>query len=169
VSTPRLDRFQGTVHFAARKSRTLEPLAFDEYCRFNTSAFFWEIKRGSLYFPKESRSIKTAILIGSLRFQRQRGRVNCQTRAGAPRARDAWRKFTEIYGNPRGGAARELCGDFLPVIGTVCTVRRMNRATIAAAAMKLCMACLVRSVHKFLSRHVDTWVLPGRMGGVLYG
>jgi hypothetical protein len=30
----------------------------------------------------------------------------CQTRAGAPRTRDAWRKFTEIYGNPRGAAAR---------------------------------------------------------------
>ena len=39
-----------------------------------------------------------------------------------PRARcacDAWRKFTEIYGNPRAGAARALCIDFLPVIGTV--------------------------------------------------
>jgi hypothetical protein len=48
-----------------RKSRTLELLAFDEYCRFDTSAFFWEIKRGSLYFPKERRSIETAIFIGS--------------------------------------------------------------------------------------------------------
>ena len=28
-------------------SRTLEPLAFDEYCRFDTSAFFWGIKRAS--------------------------------------------------------------------------------------------------------------------------
>ena len=45
--------------------------------------------------------------------------VNCQTRARAPRARDAWRKFTEIYGNPRAAAARALCIDFLPVIGTV--------------------------------------------------
>ena len=39
--------------------------------------------------------------------------------ARAPRARDAWRKFTEIYGNPRGRAAREPCGDFLLIIGTV--------------------------------------------------
>jgi hypothetical protein len=27
--------------------------------------------------------------------------------AGAPGARDAWRKFTELYGTPRGGAPRE--------------------------------------------------------------
>ena len=53
--------------------------------------------------------------------QRPRGRVNCQTRARAPRARDAWRKFMEIYGNPRGGPARVSCIDFLPVIGTVRT------------------------------------------------
>jgi hypothetical protein len=47
-----------------RKSRTLEPLAFDEYCRFVTSAF-WGIKQASLYSPKESRSIKTAIFTES--------------------------------------------------------------------------------------------------------
>jgi hypothetical protein len=88
-----------------RKSRTLELLAFDEYCRFDTSAFFWEIKRA-------------------------RGRVNCQTRAGALRARDAWRKFTEIHGNPRGSAARELCGDFLPVIGTVPISSRCTKVPV---------------------------------------
>ena len=31
----------------------------------------------------------------------------------APRACDAWRKFTEIYGNPCATAARALCIDFL--------------------------------------------------------
>jgi hypothetical protein len=41
----------------------LELLAFDEYCRLDTSAFFWRMKRASLYTPKESRSIKTAIFI----------------------------------------------------------------------------------------------------------
>ncbi len=49
-------------------------------------------------------------------------RRSCATFAGlggAQGARDEWRKFTEIHGNPRGGAAREPCGDFLPVIGTV--------------------------------------------------
>jgi hypothetical protein len=81
-----------------RKSRMLEPL-------------------GSLYIAFASRSIKTVLFIQSYRFQRPRGRVNCKTRAGAPRARDAWRKFTEIYGIPR--AARELCSDLLLVIGTV--------------------------------------------------
>jgi len=40
-------------------------------------------------------------------------------RAGAPRARDAWRKFTEIYGNPRGRAARAPCVDFLAANCTV--------------------------------------------------
>ena len=38
-----------TVPMTGRKSRTLEPLAFDEYCRFDTSAFFMRIKRASLY------------------------------------------------------------------------------------------------------------------------
>jgi hypothetical protein len=37
----------------------------------------------------------------------------------APRARDASRKFTEIYGNPRASAKRAPCIDFLSVIGTV--------------------------------------------------
>ena len=46
-------------------SRTLELSAFDEYCRFDNSAFFMRIKRGSLYTHKESRSIKTAIFIES--------------------------------------------------------------------------------------------------------
>ena len=39
--------------------------------------------------------------------------------ARAPRARDAWRKFTEIYGNPRGRAARAPCIDFLAAKYTV--------------------------------------------------
>ena len=37
-----------TVFLVARKSRVLELLAFDEYCRFDTPAFFWGIKRGSV-------------------------------------------------------------------------------------------------------------------------
>jgi hypothetical protein len=70
----------------------LTPLAFDEYCRFDTSALFYHIKRASLYALKESRSIKT------------RGRVNCQTHASAPRARAMHgknlRKFTETRARP---------------------------------------------------------------------
>ena len=31
----------------------------------------------------------------------------------------AWRKFTEIYGNPRAGTARALCIDFLAAKSTV--------------------------------------------------
>ena len=44
---------------------------------------------------------------------------NCQTRARAPPARDAWRKFTEIYGIPRAAAARALCIDFLAAKYTI--------------------------------------------------
>jgi hypothetical protein len=54
-----------TVPLARRKSWMLELLAFDEYCRFDTSSFFWDIKRALHYCPKESRSIKTAIFIES--------------------------------------------------------------------------------------------------------
>jgi hypothetical protein len=36
-----------TVFLAAAKSRTLYLLAVDEYCRFDTSAFFWRINRAS--------------------------------------------------------------------------------------------------------------------------
>ena len=56
-------------------------------------------------------------------------------RACTPRARDAWRKFKEIYGNPRCRAVRAPCIDFLVakctvsildttsrVRGTACTV-----------------------------------------------
>ena len=49
-----------TVFLAKNKSCKLEPLAFYEYCRFDTSAFFiriLRIKRASLYTHKESRSI----------------------------------------------------------------------------------------------------------------
>jgi hypothetical protein len=36
-----------TVSLSARKSWTLQLLAFDEYCRFDTFAFFGGIKQGS--------------------------------------------------------------------------------------------------------------------------
>jgi hypothetical protein len=39
----------------------------------------------------------------------------------ALRARDAWRKFTEIYGNPRACAARAACVDFAATKYTVST------------------------------------------------
>jgi hypothetical protein len=42
----------------------------------------------------------------------------------ARRARDAWRKFTEIYGNPRMGAAHTLCIDVLATAYTVMSGRR---------------------------------------------
>jgi hypothetical protein len=46
-------------------SRNLELLAFDEFCRSDTSAFVKYIKRGSLYVLNESSSIKTAKIIES--------------------------------------------------------------------------------------------------------
>jgi hypothetical protein len=98
-----------TVFLVARKSRVLELLAFDEYCRFDNPALFYKINQASRYLLQESRSIKKAIFVESEQFQSPRGRVNCQTRARAPPGRHAWRKFTEIYGNPRAVAARTLC------------------------------------------------------------
>ena len=53
-------RILTTVFLAAAKSWTLELLAFDEYCRFYTSALFLRIKRASIYMDKQRRSIKTA-------------------------------------------------------------------------------------------------------------
>ena len=46
-------------------SRTLEVLAFDEYCRFDTSAFFYSIKRASLYTVNERIRIKTTLFVES--------------------------------------------------------------------------------------------------------
>ena len=57
--------------------------------------------------------------------------MNCQTRARAPGARDAWRKFTEIYGNPRARAARVSYFDFLPPRGTVQQQRSSTKFSIS--------------------------------------
>jgi hypothetical protein len=48
-----------------RKSRMLGLLAFDEYCRFDISAFFMRIERGSLYTHKESTTIKRGLIFES--------------------------------------------------------------------------------------------------------
>ena len=45
-------------------SRTLEPLAFDEYCRFYSSAFFWEIKRGPMTGRKSMHGARAAAARG---------------------------------------------------------------------------------------------------------
>jgi hypothetical protein len=46
-------------------SRTFQLLAFDEYCRFDTSACKRGINRGSLYTAFASRNIKMAVFIES--------------------------------------------------------------------------------------------------------
>ena len=38
-------------------------IAFDQYCRFDTSVFFWEINRASLYSQKENRIITSAVFV----------------------------------------------------------------------------------------------------------
>ena len=58
-------QWYSTVYLVMRKLQTLELLAFDEYCRFDTSELFLSIQRASIYTLKESRSIKTAISIES--------------------------------------------------------------------------------------------------------
>ena len=52
--------------------------------------------------------------------------VACQTRARAPRVRDAWRKFTEIYRNPRAGATRTLCVNFFVTKYTVLVATKFS-------------------------------------------
>jgi hypothetical protein len=54
-----------TVFLAAEKSGTLKLLAFDEYCRFDTTSCASAITRGSLYRTCARRSIKTAVFIES--------------------------------------------------------------------------------------------------------
>jgi hypothetical protein len=61
------------------------------------------------YIAFASRSIKTGLFFESLEFERPRGRVNCQTREGAPRTRvmhgENLRKFTET----RARLSRTCC------------------------------------------------------------
>ena len=59
--------------------------------------------------PNQEKKIKSGLFIKSLDLQRPRGRVNCQTCARTARARDVWRKFTEIYGKPRSRVGRAPC------------------------------------------------------------
>jgi hypothetical protein len=58
-------QWYSTVYLVIKKLRMLEFLAFDEYCRFDTSALLSSLQRASIYTLKERRSIKTAISIES--------------------------------------------------------------------------------------------------------
>ena len=58
-------QWYSTVYLVMKKLQTLKLLAFDEYCRFDTSALFSGIQRASIYTLKESRSIKMANSIES--------------------------------------------------------------------------------------------------------
>ena len=91
-----------TVFLALGKSRMLEVLAFDGYCRFDTSAFFYPIKRASLCPLKESRSIKTVIFIEIHDFQRPKKDNLSNPPARAERAPC----MEKIYGNHRYGNPR---------------------------------------------------------------
>jgi hypothetical protein len=112
-----------------KKSRTLEPLAFDEYCRFDTPASVdvLEDKASLALSPLEKKAdryqngnIHRKLTILTSEREGKPGAKLSNPRA--PPARDAWRKFTEIYGNPRANAAHTLCIYFLPIIGTVVVV-----------------------------------------------
>ena len=63
-----------------------------------------------------------------IRVPTSEGEGNCQTRARALRARNAWRKFTEIYGNPHARAMRAPCSYFVPPRGTVVGLKGQTRA-----------------------------------------
>ena len=60
-----------------KKSRTLELLAFDEYCGFDTSAFFLRIKRGSLQTVKPARARPARAMYGEIlrKFTETRARA----------------------------------------------------------------------------------------------
>jgi hypothetical protein len=102
-----------TVPLGGRKSRTLELVAFDKYCRFATSAFFYSTSIGSqylaLYCKRQQKyqngnihrklRVPTSEREGKLSHLRARAtRARCmekiygkftETRAAAPRARYA--------------------------------------------------------------------------------
>jgi len=60
-----------------KKSRMLELLAFDEYCGFDTSAFFLRIKRGSLQTVKPACARPARAMYGEIlrKFTKTRARA----------------------------------------------------------------------------------------------
>ena len=74
-----------TVPMTGRKSRTLELLAFDEYCRFDTSAFFLHIKRGSEREGKLSNQRLRAVRARYMYMEKIYGNLRKPARAGRAR------------------------------------------------------------------------------------
>jgi hypothetical protein len=111
-----------TVYLITKNLRTLEFLAF--------------LIKPFLYFCLRKWNMATLALfhLRKQKYQKwiihRKLRVPMSEREGklsnprARRARDAWRKFTEIYGNPRVGAAHTLCIDLLAAAYTVMWGRR---------------------------------------------
>ena len=80
----------------------------------------WAYKASLALYAQIKQKYPKWIIHGKLRVATsERGGKLSNPRGRA--AHDAWRKVTEIYEIPRASAARVLCNDFLPVIGTVDT------------------------------------------------
>ena len=100
-------------------------------------------------------------------FQRPRGRVNCQTRARAPRAHHARGKFTEIYRNPRARSTRALCIDFASAKNTVLRrSRHLARIKIHPPGHPTC-GSVSRSdpIFKFLEFHCEIFEISREYTG----
>ena len=89
------------------KSWTLELLSLDEYCRFDISAFFLGIKRGSSKASSKAKSSNVREDGWTVKYARPR------------QARNAWRKNTKIGGNPRVSVAWAICIHFAAIKYTV--------------------------------------------------
>ena len=57
-----------TVFLVAAKLQVLEPLAFDEYCRFDISAFFWYLKRAKVSNVRDFAATKNTVLYRGYSF-----------------------------------------------------------------------------------------------------
>jgi hypothetical protein len=112
--------YPGTVFLAAKKSRTLQLLAFDEKSTFDFFCFICGNEPRLALSPEIKQTNQKWIVyekLGVATSEREGKLSNPRVRRGG----DAWRKVTKIYVNPRKLAARALCISFLVTKSTVRT------------------------------------------------
>jgi hypothetical protein len=107
----------------------LEPLAFDEYCRFDTSAFY---QNGNIH---RKLKVPTSEREGKLSNPR-----------GHPARERCMIFFPKIYEIPRTHAARELCVDFAAAKNTVSMVEK-KRTLEEQSAPVMCYRRGLLSTH----------------------
>jgi hypothetical protein len=79
----------------------LQLLAFDEYCRFDTSALFGNIKREPRFIFQNKAEVSKVDYSSKANSWNVREGGGKLSNPRALHEADAWRKITEIYGNPR--------------------------------------------------------------------